>query len=349
MPISYRQIILRLLPSICTYDIGKQKGLCMTKKPPPLQIDDSPGEVAPPEAVPNIRWRIPPSKESEPQGVERALRERIKELNCLYAIAQLVESEFSSIDDVLAAVVNILPPSWQYPEITCARVMFQNKTFKSQGFKVTKWRQSSQIFMYNEPVGEVTMFYLEERPPAHEGPFLFEERALLDAVAERIGKIAMHLEAERELQETNRQLTVERRALQEANTALKTLMNRIEEEKREIYAQIRDNVEKVLLPILQELTWAVQGPKKKYVELLRDNLEDITAPFISRISKQYQSLTPTEIQICNMIKSGLRTKEIAEIRNISPATISRHRERIRHKLGIAGKDVNLVTYLQMNS
>jgi DNA-binding CsgD family transcriptional regulator len=321
----------------------------MAKKPPPLQIDEPPEDIIPPGALPGIRWRIPLDKESEPKGIERALRERIKELNCLYAIAQLVESKSSSIDDILAAVVNILPPSWQYPEITCARVIFNDKTFKSPGFKVTRWRQSSQILMYNEPVGEVTMFYLEERPPAHEGPFLFEERALLDAVAERIGKIAMHLDAERELHETNRQLTVERRALQEANTALKTLMNRIEEEKREVYKQIRDNVEKVLLPILQELTWAVPGPKKKYVELLRDNLEDITAPFVSRISHQYQSLTPTEIQICNMVRSGLRTKEIAEIRNISPATISRHRERIRRKLGIAGKDVNLVTYLQMNS
>jgi DNA-binding CsgD family transcriptional regulator/FtsZ-binding cell division protein ZapB len=319
----------------------------MSKKPPRLQLDKSPEDAPFPEAVPGIRWRIPPSKEHDPEGVERALRERIKELNCLYAIAQLVEADSNSIDDVLAAVVDILPPSWQYPEITCARIMFQEKTFKSREFKVTQWRQSSQIFMYNEPVGEVTIFYLEERPPTHEGPFLFEERALLDAVAERIGKIAMHLDAERELHETNRQLTVERHALQEANAALKTLMNRIKEEKREIYTQIRDNVEKVLLPILHELTWAVPGPKKKYVELLRENLEDITAPFISQISHQYQSLTPTEIQICNMIKSGLRTKEIAEIRNISPATISRHRERIRRKLGIAGKDVNLVTYLQM--
>jgi DNA-binding CsgD family transcriptional regulator len=319
----------------------------MTKKPPRLQLGKSPEDAPFPEAVSGIRWRIPPSTEHDPAGVERALRERIKELNCLYAIAQLVEADSNSIDDVLAAVVNILPPSWQYPQITYARVIFQGKTFKSQGFKVTQWRQSSQIFMYNEPVGEVTIFYLEERPPAHEGSFLLEERALLDAVADRIGKIAMHLDAERELHETNRQLTVERRALQEANAALKTLMNRIEEEKKEIYTQIRDNVEKVLLPILHELTWAVPGPKKKYVELLRENLEDITAPFISQISHQYQSLTPTEIQICNMIKSGLRTKEIAAMRNISPATINRHRERIRRKLGISGKDVNLVTYLQM--
>jgi DNA-binding CsgD family transcriptional regulator len=316
-------------------------------KNPRSQPISTPGDTNPSEAVPGIRWRIPLSKKSEPEGVERALHERIKELNCLYAITQLVESEFGSIDDVLAAVVNILPPSWQYPEITCARIIFQKKTFKSKGFKVSKWRQSAQILMHNEPVGEVTIFYLEERPPEHEGPFLFEERALLDAVAERLGKIAMHLDAERELQETNQLLIVERRALQEANTALKPILGRIEDEKKEIFKQIRDNVEKVLLPILNELTWAVPGAKRKYVELLRENLEDITAPFISQISQRYRSLTPTEIQICNLIRSGLRTKEIAEMRNISPATISRHRERIRRKLGIAGKDVNLVTHLQM--
>jgi DNA-binding CsgD family transcriptional regulator len=321
----------------------------MTKKPPRLQLNEYPEDINPPEALPGIRWRIPLSKESEPESVERALRERIKELNCLYAIAQLGESESTSINDVLSAVVNILPPSWQYPEITCARIIFRQKTFKSRGFKVTKWRQPSQIFMYNEPVGEVTIFYLEERPPAFEGPFLFEERALLDAVAERIGKIAMHLAAERELQEANHQLTVERRALQETNTALRTVMNRIEEEKRETFKQIRDNVEKILLPILNELTWAVPAPKRKFVELLRDNLEDITSPFISRISQKYHSLTPTEIQICNMIRNGLRTKEIAGMRSISPATINRHRERIRRKLGIAGKDVNLATYLQMTT
>ena len=321
----------------------------MARKPPRLRLNEYLEEIKLPETVPGIRWRIPLSKESEPENVERALRERIKELNCLYAIAQLGESESSSINNILSAAVNILPPSWQYPEITCARIIFQQKTFKTRGFKVTQWRQSSQIFMYNEPVGEVTIFYLEERPPAHEGPFLFEERALLDAIAERIGKIAMHLDAERELQEANRQLTVERRALQETNTALRTVMNKIEEEKREIFKQIRDNVEKILLPILNELTWAVPGPKRKYVELLRNNLEDITSPFISQISQKYHSLTPTEIQICNMMRSGLRTKEIAEMRSISPATISRHRERIRRKLGIAGKDVNLATYLQMTT
>ncbi|UCG39353.1 MAG: helix-turn-helix transcriptional regulator, partial [bacterium] len=143
------------------------------------------------------------------------------------------------------------------------------------------------------------------------------------------------------------QLMVERQALQETNTALRTLTARIEEEKREVFRDIRDNVEKVLMPILHELYMVVPKSQRKFVELLRDNMDEITSPFVSRLSNQFQSLTPTEIQICNMIKSGLRTKEIAELRGISPSTVHRHRERIRHKLAITNSDVNLATFLRM--
>jgi DNA-binding CsgD family transcriptional regulator len=57
-------------------------------------------------------------------------------------------------------------------------------------------------------------------------------------------------------------------------------------------------------------------------------------------------MTPTEIAICNMIRNGMRTKEIAEMRAVSEATINRHREKIRRKLRITNKDVNLATFLQ---
>jgi len=291
-------------------------------------------------------WRIPPSQETEPAKVEIALRERIKELNCLYGIAQLAERYSDSMDELLQRLVNFLPLSWQYPEITCSRIVFEGTIYKSRGFKVTKWRQSAQILSYNEPAGEVAIFYREERPAADEGPFLKEERALLDAVAERIGTIAMRISAERELQEINKQLTLERKALQETNAALRTVLARIEEEKKGIHKNIQANVEKILMPIVSALSAELPKVQRKYVELLRTNLEEIAAPFISQLSHRHQSLTPTEVKICNMIKTGMRTKEIAEIQGVSIATINRHREHIRRKLKIANSEVNLTTYLQ---
>ena len=293
-------------------------------------------------------WRIPLNHETDPGKMMIALRERIKELNCLYGIAQLAELHADSIEDFLKDLVNFLPYSWQYPDITCARILFEGNTYKSKVFKVTKWRQSSRIFVYNEPKGEVSIFYLEERPPADEGPFLREERALLDALAERIGHTVARISTELELQEKNDQLTLERKALQEANTALRSVLARIEEEKQEVYMNIQANVDKILMPILHALTFDLSQSKRKYAEILRTNLEEITSPFINQLSKTNLSLTPTEINICNMIRNGLRTKEIAQLRNVSESTINRHREHIRRKLKITNSEINLMTYLQTN-
>jgi DNA-binding NarL/FixJ family response regulator len=293
-----------------------------------------------------LLWRIPFPTGIEPDKVEFALRERIKELNCLYGISQLAERNLYSLDDLLKELVNFLPYSWQYPEMACARILFKGKTCTSDRFKVTSWRQSSRIYMYHEAVGEVGIFYLEECPPADEGPFLKEERALLDAVAEQIGNIATRISADLELQETNRQLTLERKALQESNTALRIVMARIEQEKQEIHRDINNNVEKILMPILHGLATQLPPAQVKYVEMLQRNLEEITSPFISQLSLSFRSLTPTEIAICNMIRNGMRTKEIAGTRGVSEATINRHREKIRRKLKITNQDANLATFLQ---
>jgi DNA-binding CsgD family transcriptional regulator len=295
-----------------------------------------------------LLWRIPFPVEAEPERVEFALRERIKELNCLYGISQLAERHLYSLDDLLKELANLLPYSWQYPENTCARILFKGKTYTSDKFQVTNWRQSALIYMYHEPVGECAIFYLEECPPADEGPFLKEERALLDAVAEQIGTIATRISTDLELQETNQQLILERKALQEANTALRLVLARIEQEKQEIYRDIKTNIDKILMPILNALALQLSPSQKKYIEMLQTNLEEIASPFISKLSLSYHSMTPTEIAICNMIRNGMRTKEIAEMRNVSEATINRHREKIRRKLKLTNQNINLASFLQSN-
>ena len=264
----------------------------------------------------------------------------------MYAMAILAERYSDSIEDFLRNLVSILPPSWHYPEITCARILFDGKIYKTRVFKASKWRQSSRILMYNEPMGEVEVFYLEERPPEDEGPFLREERLLLDAIAEQIGKTAVRISGEQELRELNKQLTVERKALQEVNAALRAVLERIEEEKMDIKKSVQANVEKILMPILHALSLELPRSQKKYVEILRTNLEEIASPFINQLSRRFLSLTPTEIKICKLIRGGMRTKEIAQIQGVSLATINRHREHIRRKLDIINRDVNLVTYLQ---
>jgi DNA-binding NarL/FixJ family response regulator len=98
--------------------------------------------------------------------------------------------------------------------------------------------------------------------------------------------------------------------------------------------------------VLQGLAQQLSPTQRKYMEILQTNLEEITSPFINHLSRSYRSLTPTEIGICNMIRNGMHTKEIAEARGVSAATINRHREKIRKKLKITNQDVNLATFLQ---
>ncbi len=295
-------------------------------------------------------WKIPHDQEMmEPVRIAAALRERIKELNCLYGIAQLAERYGESMDELLIHLVDFLPFSWQFPEVTCVRVVFEGKTYKSKNFQVSPWRQASQIYVYSEPIGEVAVFYLAEQAPADEGPFLKEERVMIDEIARRIGAIAVRLSAESELQETNKQLILERTALQEANSALKAILVKLEEEKQRIQKDMQVSVERVVMPLLHALYMEIPKEKRKYLDILRDNLQEITSPFTSRLSENYHALTQTEINICSMIRNGMQSKEIANLRGVSPSTINRHREHIRKKLKITNCEVNLETYLQSMS
>jgi DNA-binding CsgD family transcriptional regulator len=273
------------------------------------------------------------------ENFQKSLLERVKELSCLYGIAELIDRSGSSIEKILQGIADLLPGSWQYPEITCGRVAVDEKKYVSTNFKTSRWKQAADIKVGDEKVGTVEVYYLEKKPTLDEGPFLKEERLLINAVAERIGKTIKRIRAER-------QLEIKRAALDNMNIALREVLAKVEDEKKEISVRIQDNVDKVIMPILFAIKNDIPCEKQGYVNLLKENLEQITSAFTSKLAKAFMSLTPVEIQICNMIKSGLSTKEIAGLRYVSPATVNRHREHIRKKLGITNKNVNLTTYLQ---
>ncbi|MCP4633000.1 MAG: PAS domain S-box protein [candidate division Zixibacteria bacterium] len=153
-------------------------------------------------------------------------------------------------------------------------------------------------------------------------------------------------QAERELLIINEKMLLEEKALKEKNIALKEILNQIENEKRIISVQIQSNVEKIVLPLLRKLEVKVGEVEKVYITLLEDSLDNITAPFVRKLGQSYSRLTPREIEICNMIKSGLTSKEIASTLNTSVNTINNHRQNIRKKLEISLNKTNLCSYLQ---
>ena len=127
------------------------------------------------------------------------LGERLKELNCLYGISALREEQGLSLEEVLQGIVDLLPPSWQYPTITCARIIVEGEEYVTGNFKETEWKQSGDIIVLGKSIGSVEVCYLEEAPQSDEGPFLKEEGRLIRAIAERVGRIIERNLAEEEL------------------------------------------------------------------------------------------------------------------------------------------------------
>jgi DNA-binding CsgD family transcriptional regulator len=282
------------------------------------------------------------ARSQELGAVESALNERLKELHCLYGISQLVEEHRDSLPRLLQGIVELLPSSWHYPDLCCARVTLYDQKYEAGEFRESPWRQSAAIQVHRQPAGTVEVFYLQEMPALEEGPFLKEERDLIDAIAERIGRTVERFQVEQ-------QLEIDRSSLQEANTALRRVLAEIEQEKVKIHDSIGANVEKILMPVLQALESEIPEQQKKYVALLKKHLADFVSPFALNVSKACGKLTPVEIEICDMVRSGMSTKEIARLRHVAPATVSKQRERIRRKLDIAKTETNLAAHLQMLS
>ncbi|MFY9942988.1 MAG: sigma-54-dependent Fis family transcriptional regulator [Desulfobacterales bacterium] len=130
------------------------------------------------------------------------LAERIKELNCLYGISNLLENHGVSLSWIMQRAVELIPAAWQYPQNACARILLDGEEYTSRNFKATPWRQSTTIILNDEPVGGVDVFYLQAPPENPAGPFLEEEERLLRAIGERLSKVLWLKRSEEALKES---------------------------------------------------------------------------------------------------------------------------------------------------
>jgi PAS domain S-box-containing protein len=127
------------------------------------------------------------------------LNERVKEINCLYSISYYIDKHYLLMEEKLKNIVNLIPSGWQYPEITCGRIVLEGKEYKTDNFRETPWKLSSDIIVHDEKIGIIEVFHLEKKPEAYEGAFLKEERGLINAIAIELGEMNAHMRAEKAL------------------------------------------------------------------------------------------------------------------------------------------------------
>jgi PAS domain S-box-containing protein len=113
------------------------------------------------------------------------LKERVKELTALHNASRIFIDTAEAESKVLGKLVNILPSAWQYPEITAARIAYDGREYKTENFSPTPWMQRESFSLPDGNTCVIEIAYLKEKPAEYEGPFLKEERYLLEALAER--------------------------------------------------------------------------------------------------------------------------------------------------------------------
>ena len=197
--------------------------------------------------------------ENELINKNHALKERLKEITCLYKISQIIEED-ENIDKILKNIVDLIPPAWHYPDVTTARIYFRNCVYTSDKFQKTQWKQKADIIVNNQKQGSIEVYYLIKKPELEEGPFLKEERKLIDTISIIIGRAIENILANKKIKASNQQLQASEQQLRAANQQLQASEQQIRAANQQLAAneqQLRANQ----LKLQKQLETLSQGEK----------------------------------------------------------------------------------------
>ncbi len=136
---------------------------------------------------------------AQQERLHKALTKRVHELECLYSLFTVFAESGASHEEIFTKSLASIAGGWQYPDFACVSLRVDDKIFKTPNYRPSPWRQAAPIVVNKEKVGELEVAYLRQMPPADEGPFLVEERELIDAVAGRLARIIERRRTQEEL------------------------------------------------------------------------------------------------------------------------------------------------------
>jgi PAS domain S-box-containing protein len=159
--------------------------------------------------------------------------------------------------------------------------------------------------------------------------------------------ITDRVEAEKALEASRQELKIHAENLRDLNTALKVLLDERDKEKKKQVADIFATMEKLVFPYLERLKGTrLTNEQLVFLDVVESNIRDIASPFASHLTSLETRLTPSELEVAQLLRDGKTSEEIAELLHVSVPTVSSHRGSIRRKLGLVNKSVNLKSYLR---
>jgi hypothetical protein len=249
------------------------------------------------------------------------IKERLKELMGINFTTRILKNG-QTLEESLQEICSFLPEAWQYPEYTVARIKYENKIFTSKNFTETKWCQKQFFETPDNKKGLIEVFYLKAFPDEDEGPFLKEERNLIDNLAALISGsvsknnlqvlLAQNTERLKELHGLNQTSSIlkENRTLEESLQLICSILPDAWQYPGHTVARITYEKKVFISPNFKETPWTqkqtFEAPKNKkgLIEIfyLKEFPQEDEGPFL----KEERNLL---INLANLI-AGSATRDI---------------------------------------
>lgn len=218
-----------------------------------------------------------------PKSIDKlieSLEERAKELNCLYAVEEILQDVSADLDVILKNIVDIIPSAMQFPEVCKVKIIYQDSVYMSTDFKATPWSISEEITAQDRVVGWIKAHYTEEKPAADDGPFLKEEKRVLNTIARRIGQFAMY----QKMRQIYHQMDLTRKVITEHKAdEWRAVLDLLRRSDPDVYTRISRKM-------LNHLIWRGVGEAEQllqeFVPLLRYGQQDYASESNIPLQKQ---------------------------------------------------------------
>lgn len=234
------------------------------------------------------------------QSIDRlldSLKERAKELNCLYSIEELLKNPDADADEVFEGVIQVIPPGWQYPDVCKVRLEVEGTVYKSPDFEESPWSQTAQITVQDTTFGSLCVYYIKEMPQADIGPFLKEEEKLIGTIADRIAHFLMW----RRLRHVSEEWVTAQRELSEHKKAeWQVILDLLRQTDKELFLRISQKM-------LNHLCWSgIQeaenlrlsiSPSESRLE--SEIVEDLNQPDTKRLVRFTEDVSDKTFRIAN--------------------------------------------------
>ena len=261
---------------------------------------------------------------NESASVLHDLQERVKELTALHGTARILQDDSRSVDELLAGVVALIPPAWQYPEIACARIVFDDNEVRSASFAVSQRRQSAEFRTASGKAGRIDVFYAVRAPESAEGPFLAEERNLINSLAEMLRSFVERRETQRALRDAHAGLE---QRVEERTAELVSVNRELQAEiaERKCKEERIDFYRERLRSLAAELSLAEEAERRAIASDLHDHIGQALTTLKMKLieiqrSAAFAGYEPTLEEMRTLLDQTIRTTRSLTV-EISPPVL----------------------------